>query len=145
MENSMKKLLLAGSALLMLSASAHAVPLDQIEPAGYICEGNIGGSATVLFDPQAGTVYWQIKNHPVHIEYDARYEVLNAFGHTGGSPPFYIYKAYFGAAKYGVYGDFEIDRREWNLTITPSLDEQFMGRCIGNYEAAAKLKENAPR
>ena len=125
-----------------LGPVAHAVPLHQIEPTGYICEGGIGGSAAVILDPQANTVSWRVKNHPVHTDHHFTYWVTNAFGHSSGSPPFYVDRAFIGyppVTGNSIYGVFDLHRRDMNFQITFSAGEMFYGQCIGNYEAAAKL------
>ena len=141
----MKKLLLAGAALCAFGSVAHAVPLQQIEPTGYICEGAIGGSATVFWDVQAGTVYWRVKDHPIHKDHKFSYWVTNAFGHSNGSPPFQVSSAFIGTGDVtgnNIYGVFDMGRRDYNFSITISRDEIFEGRCIGDYKTAVKLKED---
>jgi hypothetical protein len=161
----MKKALLTGiPALSVLSASAvHASPrLQDLEPAGYVCEGMFG-HATIFFDIKEGMAYFQINGRKTLKEHIETYWYQNKFGHTVGAPPFYLIRACWGTRQRAINAHqpaefqgaterhFNWDNGSWKFqsgiwgwyresNMMLSFPE-FMGNCIGDYEAGANLKK----
>jgi len=160
----MKRFML-GMAIASAIAAPASASIQDVEPAGFVCEGR-DGNATIFFDTQEGMAYLKINNQPTLKEEIKTWWAVNKFGHGGGQPPFYFTGVEWGAAwqkdssipidngpestsgllmRHGnsmalTYGYYE-KHREPNGPITPVwLVAQYKGDCVGDYNAGVKLK-----